>query len=65
MMSCKKLSAVERNALRVVARGQKVPQGILVELVRSGLVVARIANAKLVPQGLTPLGKRALGEASE
>lgn len=64
-MSRKNLSAVERNALIVVARGHKVPQGILVELVRSGLVVTRIAQAKLVPQGLTTLGEKALKEAQE
>lgn len=64
-MSHEKLSAVERNALKIVARGQKVPQGILAELARDGLVVTRIANAKLVPQGLTPLGEKALKEASE
>lgn len=64
-MSHENLSAVERNALKIVARGQNVPQGILAELARDGLVVTRIANAKLVPQGLTPRGKRALGEVSE
>lgn len=64
-MSHENLSAVERNALKTVARGQKVPQGILVELVRSGLVVATIAQAKLIPQGLTPLGKKALREVQE
>lgn len=64
-MSCKQLSAVERNALRVVARGHKVPQGILTELVRDGLVVCMIANAKLVPLGLTTRGEKALKEAQE
>lgn len=64
-MSHENLSAVERNALRIVARGHKVPQGILVELARDGLVVATIAQAKLIPQGLTPLGKKALREVQE
>ncbi|WP_276923313.1 hypothetical protein [Corynebacterium pyruviciproducens] len=64
-MSRKNLSAVERNALTVVARGHKVPQGILVELEQAGLVTTRKEKTKLVPQGLTPLGKRALGEVSE
>lgn len=64
-MSHENLSAVERNALKIVARGQKVPQGILAELARDGLVVTRIANAKLVPQGLAPLGEKALREAQE
>lgn len=64
-MSHENLSAVERNALKIVARGQKVPQGILAELVRDGLVVATIAQAKLIPQGLTPLGKKALREVQE
>lgn len=64
-MSHENLSAVERNALKIVARGHKVPRGILAELVRSGLVVATIAQAKIVPQGLTPLGKKALREVQE
>ena len=65
MMSHENLSAVERNALKIVARGQKVPQGILAELARDGLVVATIAQAKLIPRGLTPLGKKALREVQE
>lgn len=64
-MSHEILSAFELQALKAVARGQHVPQGILVELVRSGLVVTRIAQAKLVPQGLTPLGEKALKETQE
>lgn len=64
-MNHENISAVERNALRIVARGHKVPQGILTELVRSGLVVATIAKSKLVPQGLTPLGEKILREAQE
>ena len=64
-MSHENLSAVERNALKIVARGHKVPQGILAELARDGLVVTRIAKSKLVPQGLTPLGEKTLREVSE
>lgn len=64
-MSHENLSPVELNALKIVARGHKVPQGILAELARDGLVVTTIAQAKLVPQRLTPRGKRALGEVSE
>lgn len=64
-MSHENLSPVELNALKIVARGQKVPQGILAELAKDGLVVCTIANAKLVPRGLTPLGKKALREAQE
>lgn len=64
-MSRNDVSAVERNALKIVARGQKVPQGILAELARDGLVVTTIAQAKLIPQGLTPLGEKTLREVSE
>lgn len=64
-MSHENLSAVEINALKMISRGMHVPQSVVAELDRAGLIRTFKAGSKLVPLYVTPKAVQILLEVSE